>query len=125
MAKTSQTGGKIGRSVKRGDHEGEQSRRTSCSTKILVGTLWPEGIKVDVKPAAGNVKDFLVVGLGALFGGLLIAFVTYGMIVSHEYILKQAFSLVQYGLGAMGVWAIGWKALKYVGMVGHDENKST
>jgi len=66
----------------------------------------------------------MVIGLSALFSTLLVAFVVYGMIMSHEYILKQAFSLVQYGLGAMGVWAVGRKALQYVGMVGYDEGKN-
>jgi hypothetical protein len=124
MAKASHQGGNTGRAGSQGKHQGEQNRRNSRSTKILVGTPWPEGIEVDVKPAPQDVKDSMAVGLGKLFGGLLIAFVAYGMIVSHEYILKQAFSLVQYGLAAMGVWAVGSKALKYVRTVGHNENKS-
>jgi hypothetical protein len=125
MAKASHRGDNTGRAGSRGEHQGEQNHRNSRSTKILVGTPWPEGIEVDVKPGPRDVKDSMAVGLGMLFGGLLIVFVVYGMIVSHEYILKQAFSLVQYGLAAMGVWAIGSKALKYVNTVGYDEDKNT
>jgi hypothetical protein len=124
MAKALQKRGNTGRAENQGEHQGEENCRNSRSTKILVGTPWPEGFEVDVKPSPRDVKDAMAVGLGALFGGLLIVFVAYGMIVSHEYILKQAFSLVQYGLAAMGVWTIGSKALRYVGTVGHDENKS-
>jgi hypothetical protein len=72
-----------------------------------------------------DVREGLVIGLSVLFGGLLIAFVGYGMIMSHEYLLKRAFDLVQYGLGAVGVWTVGWKALKSIGMVGHDEGKNS
>jgi hypothetical protein len=124
MAKFSQPGGNRGEAGSQGEHQRVRNRRNARSTKILVGTPWPEGIEVDVKLVPRDVKDSVAVGLGVLFGGLLIVFVVYGMIVSHEYILEQAFNLVQYGLGAMGVWAIGSKALRYVGVVGHDENKS-
>jgi hypothetical protein len=124
MAKASQRGGNTGRAGNWSDHPGEQNRRNSRGTRILIGTPWPEGIELDVKSVPRDMKDSVAVSLSALFGGLLIAFVVYGMIGAHEYLLKQAFSLLQYGLAAMGVWAVGSKALTYVSTVGHDENKS-
>jgi hypothetical protein len=72
MAKASQKRGNTGRAESQGEHQGEQNHRNSRSTKILVGTPWPEGIEVDVKPAPRDVKDAMAVGLGKLFGGLLI-----------------------------------------------------
>jgi hypothetical protein len=125
MAKAAQRGGNTGRAGNRNDHHDEKGPEKARTTKILVGTPWPDGIEVAVKPVPRDLRDGVAIGLGTLFGALLVAFVIYGMIVSHEYILKQAFSLVQYGLGAIGVWAVGWKTLKYVGMVGHDKGQNT
>ena len=124
MAKVSRRGGNTGRDRNQDDCHGRKGPEKTYTTKILVGTPWPEGIKVDVKRASRDAREGMVIVLTALFSGLLVAFVVYGMIMSHEYLLKHAFGLVQYGIGAVGVWAIGRKALQYVGTVGHDEDKS-
>ena len=124
MDKAVQRGSTTKRASSQDAAQGRQGPEQVRRTNLFVGRPWPEGIEVDVKPASRDVRDAMVIGLIALFGALLVVFVVYGMIVSHEYILKQAFSLVQYGLVVAGVWAVGQKALKYVGMVGHDEGKS-
>jgi hypothetical protein len=124
MAKAFQQGGTTRRAGNGNDAHGEHSLEKEGRTKLLVGTSWPDGIEVDVKPVPRDVREGMVIGLSALFSLLLVAFVVYGMVMSHEYILKQAFSLVQYGLGAVGVWVVGRKALQYVSTVGHDEGKS-
>jgi hypothetical protein len=124
MAKAIQRGSTTRRASSQDDAPGRQGPEQVRRPNILVGTPWPDGIAVVVNPPPWDVREGLVIGLSALFGTLLVAFVVYGMIMSHEYILKQAFSLVQYGLGAVGVWTVGRKALQYVSTVSYDESKS-
>jgi hypothetical protein len=124
MAKAVQQGSTTRRASNQDDAQSRQGLEHVRRPNILVGRPWPDGIAVAVNPPPRDVREGLVIGLSALFGTLLIAFVVYGMIMSHEYILKQAFSLVQYGLGVVAVWTIGRKALQYVSTVGHDESKS-
>jgi hypothetical protein len=84
-------------------------------TKILVGTPWPEGIEVCVKQARRDIKDSVMVGMAGLFGTLLTGVTAYAMLVSDTALLKQAFNLVQYGLGGVAVWAVGKKVLHHFG----------
>lgn len=117
-----------GRTIRRASSQDNAQDRPGSEQvhrpNILVGRPWPDGIEVAVNPPPRDVREGVVIGLSGLFGTLLVAFVVYGMIMSHEYILKQSFSLVQYGLGAVGVWTVGRKALQYVSMVDHDESQS-
>ena len=97
MAKASQRGGNIGRARHWDDYHSGKGPEKACSSKILIGTAWPDGIEVEVKPVPRDLRDCMAIGLGALFGALLIAFVVCAMIVSHDYLLKQSFSLVVRG----------------------------
>jgi hypothetical protein len=124
MGKAVQQGSTTRRASNQDDAQSRQGLEQVRRPNMLVGRPWPDGIAVAVNPPPRDVREGLVIGLSALFGTLLIAFVVYGMIMSHEYILKQTFSLVQYGLGVVAVWTVGRKALQYVSTVGHDESKS-
>jgi hypothetical protein len=91
-------------------------------TTILVGSPWPEGIEVHVEQDCRDVRDSVMAGMAGLFGTLLLGVMAYAMLASDAILLKQAFNLVQYGLGAVAVWAIGKKALHRLGKVKNVEN---
>jgi hypothetical protein len=101
--------------------EKEQPRKQSSGgkphkprrTTILVGVPWPEGIEVHVKQARCDIRDSVMAGLAILFGMLLTGTMAYAMFTSDAPLLKQGFNLVQYGLVAVAIWAVGRKAHRY------------
>ena len=104
------------------NQQSKEKPRKPFETTILVGSPWPKGIEVHVEQDRRDIRDSVMAGMAGLFGTLLMGVTAYAMLAPDAVLLKQAFNLVQYGLGAVAVWAVGKKALHHLGKVENVEN---
>ncbi len=95
-----------------------QNLRKNERLRVAVGRPWEPkdlDLEADKNDHASKVKRLLIVGFAVLFGAMFAAYGVYGLFYRDAEVMKQVWTVLTYGLAAVGVWAIGHSVLTIIG----------